>query len=96
MTMATKGLRHSRTYDIVLFGSTGYTGKLVTKHLAKHAPPNSRIAVAGRSVERMRELLRNTDGTSGWYAGPALVAASVTGCIYCSIDCFCSDVHRIH
>lgn len=66
MTMATKGLRHSRTYDIVLFGSTGYTGKLVTKHLAKHAPPNSRIAVAGRSAERMRELLRNTDGTSGW------------------------------
>ena len=26
----------ARTYDLVLFGATGFTGKLVAEYLAKH------------------------------------------------------------
>lgn len=55
-----------RAYDILLVGGTGYTGRLVAGHLAKHAPAGARIAVAGRSRERLRELVRGVDGASRW------------------------------
>ncbi|KAK2626002.1 hypothetical protein QTJ16_004264 [Diplocarpon rosae] len=36
-------------YDIVVFGATGYTGKLTTEHITKHLPTDLNWAVAGRS-----------------------------------------------
>lgn len=50
----------SRTYDIVLFGATGFTGGLTAEYLAKHAPAECRWALAGRNrskLEAVRERL---------------------------------------
>lgn len=45
-----------RTYDIVLFGATGFVGKLTAGHLAAHAPEGTRIALAGRSSAKLRAV----------------------------------------
>lgn len=43
----------ARTFDVVLFGATGFTGRLVAEHLAGAAPPGARLALAGRSREKL-------------------------------------------
>jgi short subunit dehydrogenase-like uncharacterized protein len=53
-----------RTYDIVVFGATGYTGGLTAEYLARHAPANARWALAGRNIaklEAVRERLKAID-----------------------------------
>ena len=40
--------------DLALFGATGFTGKLVAKYLAEHAPEDTRVGLAGRSEEKLR------------------------------------------
>jgi short subunit dehydrogenase-like uncharacterized protein len=42
-----------RTHDLVLYGASGYVGALTAAHLAAHAPPGARIALAGRSREKL-------------------------------------------
>ncbi|PWJ25821.1 short subunit dehydrogenase-like uncharacterized protein [Branchiibius hedensis] len=42
-----------RDYDIVLYGATGFVGKLTAEHLAAHAPDGVRIALAGRSPSKL-------------------------------------------
>jgi short subunit dehydrogenase-like uncharacterized protein len=42
-----------REHDVVLFGATGYVGRLVARYLAETAPPDLRVALAGRSRERL-------------------------------------------
>jgi short subunit dehydrogenase-like uncharacterized protein len=43
----------TRTYDIVLFGATGFTGGLTADYLARHAPAGTRWALAGRDRARL-------------------------------------------
>jgi short subunit dehydrogenase-like uncharacterized protein len=64
--------RDDRELDVVLFGATGFVGRLVARHLAVHAPADARIALAGRSAERLRAV-RDALGepASDW---PVLVA----------------------
>lgn len=67
-----------RTYDVVLFGATGFTGGLTAEYLARHAPPGLRWALAGRSPDRLaavRERLAAIDPT---LAGLPLLTADVT------------------
>ncbi|GAC92939.1 alpha/beta hydrolase fold-3 domain-containing protein [Pseudozyma hubeiensis SY62] len=45
----------SRRFDVVLFGATGFTGKLVVQYLARHTDVNG-WAIAGRSIERLEKL----------------------------------------
>ena len=45
-----------REFDIVLFGATGFVGKLTADYLARHAPSNTRVALAGRSAERLQRV----------------------------------------
>lgn len=50
----------SRTYDLVLFGATGFVGVLTAEYLAATAPQGLRWAIAGRDttkLERLRERL---------------------------------------
>ncbi len=47
-----------RAYDIVLFGATGYVGQLTAEYLAAHAPAEARLALAGRSREKLDDLCR--------------------------------------
>ncbi|MBC3190298.1 saccharopine dehydrogenase NADP-binding domain-containing protein [Pseudonocardia sp. C8] len=39
--------------DIALYGATGFVGTLTARHLAEHAPPGVRIALAGRSADKL-------------------------------------------
>ena len=55
-----------RSYDIVLFGATGFAGELTARYLAAHAPQQCRWALAGRSrdkLEQVRARLAATDET---------------------------------
>lgn len=45
-----------RQHDIVIFGATGFVGKLVVAHLAEHAPDDTRIALAGRNAARLADV----------------------------------------
>ncbi|MEU7488226.1 saccharopine dehydrogenase NADP-binding domain-containing protein [Streptomyces sp. NPDC042319] len=45
-----------RTYDVVLFGATGFAGRLTAAHLAAHAPEGCRWALAGRDKSKLERL----------------------------------------
>ncbi|HEY3996747.1 MAG TPA: trans-acting enoyl reductase family protein [Mycobacterium sp.] len=60
-----------REFDIVLYGATGFVGKLTAEYLARSAP-GARIALAGRSTDRLRAV-RDTLGESA-QSWPVLVA----------------------
>lgn len=60
-----------REYEVVLFGATGFTGKLIAEYLAKHGGPELRWAIAGRDrkkLEQVRDELARL--------GPAAAAAA--------------------
>jgi short subunit dehydrogenase-like uncharacterized protein len=61
----------TREYDIVLYGATGFVGKLTAEYLAR-AGGEARIALAGRSTERLLAI-RETLGESA-QAWPVLMA----------------------
>ena len=42
-----------RSLDVVVFGATGFVGRLVAGYLAREAPQHARIALAGRSQARL-------------------------------------------
>ncbi|MEO3939058.1 saccharopine dehydrogenase NADP-binding domain-containing protein [Dermatophilaceae bacterium Soc4.6] len=42
-----------RQHDIVVYGATGFVGRLLAADLAEHAPAGTRIALAGRSRKRL-------------------------------------------
>jgi short subunit dehydrogenase-like uncharacterized protein len=46
-------------HDIVVHGATGFVGRLVAGHLARHAPRGVSIALAGRSRERLEQVRRD-------------------------------------
>lgn len=51
------GAQSSREFDVVVFGATGYTGRLISEYLATH-PERERLrwAIAGRSEDKLRDL----------------------------------------
>lgn len=42
-----------RAYDVVLFGATGFTGRLTAEYLARSAPADCRWAIAGRNPAKL-------------------------------------------
>ncbi len=46
----------SRTYDLVLFGATGFTGRIVADYLARHVRRTDRWAIAGRDRGKLETL----------------------------------------
>lgn len=42
-----------RDFDLVLFGATGFTGRLTADYLARHAPARLRWALAGRNQTKL-------------------------------------------
>ena len=61
-----------RSTDVVLYGASGFVGKLTARYLAAHAPAGARIALAGRSRARLEEV-RGSLGAAA--AGWAVVVA---------------------
>ncbi|MEV2220833.1 saccharopine dehydrogenase NADP-binding domain-containing protein [Nocardia vinacea] len=43
----------NREFDLVLFGATGFVGKLTAQYLLGAAPAEARIALAGRSLDKL-------------------------------------------
>lgn len=62
-----------RTYDVVIFGATGFTGGLTAEYLAEHAPREVRWAMAGRSEGKLRAL---ADRLAGRACPPAGVVVA--------------------
>ena len=63
-----------RELDIVVFGATGFAGRLVAGYLAGHAPGGLRIGLAGRSERRLTDARAGLGApASAW---PLLVADS--------------------
>jgi short subunit dehydrogenase-like uncharacterized protein len=46
----------TREYDLILFGATGFTGRLVAEHIRGCAEPDLRWAIAGRSRVKLEAL----------------------------------------
>jgi short subunit dehydrogenase-like uncharacterized protein len=46
----------ARTHDLVVFGATGFVGRLLAAYLAESAPAGLRIALAGRSRAKVEEV----------------------------------------
>jgi short subunit dehydrogenase-like uncharacterized protein len=45
-----------RSYDIVVFGATGFTGALTAEYLGLNAPAGTRWALAGRNMEKLEQV----------------------------------------
>ncbi len=64
----------ARKFDIVVYGATGYTGRLVAEYLAQHYPSGGpKWAMAGRSADKLAEV-RDLIGAPG--DTPLIVADS--------------------
>ena len=63
-----------RELDVVVFGATGFVGRLVAGYLAEHAPDGVRIGLAGRSAERLAGIRASLGAAAS--AWPLLIADS--------------------
>ena len=63
-----------RELDVVVYGATGFVGKLTAEYLAEHAPESVRIGLGGRSESKLAAV-RSSLGAraAGW---PLIVADS--------------------
>ena len=51
---------HNRPYDIIVFGATGFTGKLVVEYLTEHYGVNNELftwAIAGRNEDKIKKVI---------------------------------------
>ena len=46
----------SRDHDVVVFGATGFVGELTANYLAEQAPAEAKIALGGRSQEKLEAV----------------------------------------
>ena len=66
--------RGAREHDVVVFGATGFVGRLTAAYLASHAPAGTRVALAGRSREQLARMRGELgEVAAGW---PLMVADS--------------------
>jgi short subunit dehydrogenase-like uncharacterized protein len=62
--MSTPASPSEREHDIVVFGATGFVGRLTAAYLAEHAPADVRIALGGRSRERLEAVRGQLPGAA--------------------------------
>jgi short subunit dehydrogenase-like uncharacterized protein len=55
-----------REFDLVLFGATGFVGRLTATHLAAEAPATLRVALAGRDLRRLEAVKSGLRGADTW------------------------------
>ncbi|HKU43732.1 MAG TPA: saccharopine dehydrogenase NADP-binding domain-containing protein [Polyangiales bacterium] len=68
----------TRDYDLLVFGATGFTGGMTAEYLARHAPPELRWAIAGRSASKLQSVKERLLALN-----PACAAV---GCVEASVD----------
>lgn len=47
-------VRMKREFDVVVYGATGFVGRLIAEELARSAPEGTSIALAGRDLDKLR------------------------------------------
>jgi short subunit dehydrogenase-like uncharacterized protein len=52
----------SREYDVVLFGATGFVGRLTAEYLARATPEGASVALAARSRDKLERLRSELGG----------------------------------
>src|SRR5690606_18567063 len=61
------------TFDVTLFGATGFTGSLTAEYLSQHLPKGARWAVAGRDADKLEALVERLPGSK-----PDIVLADIS------------------
>ena len=67
----------SRSYEIVIFGATGFTGGMVAEYLAKHAPAGLKWAIAGRSRQKLEAVKKRLAALGPGASDLGVIEASV-------------------
>ncbi|MCX5041834.1 saccharopine dehydrogenase NADP-binding domain-containing protein [Aldersonia sp. NBC_00410] len=67
-----------REFDLVLYGATGFVGKITAGYLAGAAPATARIALAGRSAEKLAKVRAELGATAQDWAIVTADAASAS------------------
>jgi short subunit dehydrogenase-like uncharacterized protein len=67
----------ARSYDILLFGATGFTGGKTAEYLARHAPAGLRWAIAGRSQPKLDAVKARLVAIDPRHSAVGTVQASV-------------------
>src|SRR6266487_4051719 len=67
----------TRELDVVLYGATGFVGQLTAEYLARAAPDDVRIGLAGRSQEKLERVREELGAQAA--AWPLIVADSEDG-----------------
>ncbi|RAO66108.1 uncharacterized protein BHQ10_002120 [Talaromyces amestolkiae] len=49
--------KHGRQYDIIVLGATGYSGHMTAEHITINLPSSLKWAVAGRSADKLKQLV---------------------------------------
>lgn len=57
-----------RSHDIVVYGATGFVGRLTAAYLAEHAPSGTSIALGGRSTARLEAVRRSLPAAAAEWA----------------------------
>lgn len=65
----------TRTYDLTVFGATGFVGVLVADYLAKTAPVGMKIALAGRSQSKLDRVLAGLPQAQATFSSVVVDAA---------------------
>ncbi len=68
----------NRSYDVVVFGATGFTGALTAEYLAQHAPAGTRWALAGRNRAKLEAVRARLAAINPACAQLELLAADAT------------------
>ncbi|MGC0364206.1 short subunit dehydrogenase-like uncharacterized protein [Rhodococcus sp. 27YEA15] len=66
-----------RELDIIVYGATGFVGALLAKYLVEHAPTDTKIALAGRSLEKLATARASLGSAAAGY--PLIVADADDG-----------------
>jgi short subunit dehydrogenase-like uncharacterized protein len=70
--------RSERRFDVVVFGATGFAGRLTASYLARAAPPGLSWALAGRSETKLAAVRAELAALDPALAGLELITADVS------------------
>ena len=68
-------------YELILFGATGYTGKLCAEHITTHLPTDLRWALAGRSASKLSALAEELKAVNPNRSQPGLSVSTSAGAL---------------
>ncbi|CAM1505491.1 Fc.00g111280.m01.CDS01 [Cosmosporella sp. VM-42] len=70
---------HGRQYDVVVFGATGYTGKLTAEYITNYLPTDLKWAVAGRNESKLQAVVDECKKLNSDRVAPGIEIANLNG-----------------